>query len=360
MDKPINLVMPAKEKKIETLKDPICASFLSDLEKAVVVNTLCLCGNSYSLQFFQELSPFLQKIKSINKVILSDIFVSRKEGIVPSLEILNRDLSNKGIVLLDFSYNALCPDGCAVIVDILKTNKDMKYLYLNHVALSQPGTVSICKAVIEGKLDLISFQAIKNRIEIQATWVADMVAGLPNLEELIIFQNNIKGPEMTKLLDSLRNCKKLTHLDISDNYLKPESVDSLVELMGKHVDLRVLKIGDCNIEEEDTEKLVKSLKELEKKSLTTFTYNYNEVGDLDEFVAVLKEFKDLKSFECRGLGLDEEDYEKAQAVVKNVDCAFESDDEDLSEEEDKPVEEKESKDDKIMRLIDEFTHLEFS
>lgn len=359
MDKSVDLILPALEIKIESLeKDPHCQEFLKQLKTAENVNLFCICGNSYSLQFFEELAPYLNKIKTIKKAIFSDIFVSRKEEIIPSLNILNKCLSNKQMILFDISYNALCPDGCAAIVDILKTNKGMKYLYLNHVALSQPGTVSICEAVKEAELDLISFQAIKNRIEIQAVKVAEMLEKMPNLEELIVFQNNIKDEEMRKMLEALKNCKKLRYLDLSDNYLKPESVVILIDLLENYLDLKVLKISDCNIDSEDSDKLFKHLKDGKNKNLEVFTYNYNDLDDLAEATEALVDFKNLKQFECKGLGLDDEEYEEIKEKIKGVDCLFESEDED-DEEEVSTQKKKEDKDEKIKMLIDDFKHLEF-
>ena len=69
-------------------------------------------------------------------VILSDIFTSRTDEILDSLECLNEGLQNKQIELFDLSNNAICPDGCVKIKDILLTNQNMKFLILNHVALS--------------------------------------------------------------------------------------------------------------------------------------------------------------------------------------------------------------------------------
>lgn len=347
----INLIMPPKERKIESLEDDhLCTQFLADLKTAENVNIFCLCGNSYGLNFFKQLEKHGQNLKSVKKLVLSDIFISRKEEIVPSLEILDRMFSDKGLVMLDFSYNALCPDGCATIVNLIKTNKSLKYLYLNHVALSQAGTVSICDAITEGGLDLISLQAIKNRIEIQAVKVAEVVANMPSLEELILYQNNIKEEQMDALIDSLKNCLNLKSLDISDNYIKSSSMDHLIALLQNCKELTVLKIGDCNIEEKDTKKFIKLLETVENKKIEFFTYNYNDIEDINKMVDALGNFKDLKIFEFKGLGLDEDEIKELKEKLPNVECTFESEDE---EEEVKVID----KHSKIDQLTDEFLHL---
>ena len=351
MQAEVNLIIPPKERKIESLENEhLCTQFLADLKNAEHVNVFCICGNSYSLEFFKQLEMHATKLKSVRKLVLSDIFTSRKEEIIPSLEIIDRLFSNKNIVMLDFSYNALCPDGCATIVNMIKTNRTLQYLYLNHVALSQAGTVSICDAIKEGELDLISFQAIKNRIEIQAVKVAEVVARMPSLEELILYQNNIKDEQMDALFDALKNCPNLKSLDISDNYIKTDSMEHLIGLLDSCKELRVLKIGDCNIEEKDTKKLIQFLKEIKTIKLELFTYNYNDVDNIDKLVEVLAEYKELKMFECKGLGFEDDEIEVLKNKLPNVECTFESED----EEEEVKITDKQSK---IDQLMDEFLHL---
>ena len=133
-------------------------------------------GNSYGKKFFEELLTFKSQIKSIKKVILKDIFTSRKEEILDSLSFLDEFLENKSIVLFDLSSNAICPDGCLRIRNIIEKNPSLKYLYLNHVALSQAGTVTVTDYILNSKVNLLSFQATKNRIEIEAEKMSEIFA----------------------------------------------------------------------------------------------------------------------------------------------------------------------------------------
>ncbi len=151
------LILKPEGRKIESFFDDYCAEFREKLEKTQFIDTLCLMGNSYSCEFFKEFCDSLKNTKIIKKVILNDVFTSRKEGILDSLSYLNEVLRNKNIILLDLSNNAICPDGCERITDILEHNQTLKYLYFNHSALSQAGTITVCKAIRDGKLNLISF-----------------------------------------------------------------------------------------------------------------------------------------------------------------------------------------------------------
>ena len=109
-------------------------------------------GNSYSDVFFKELKQYIKPIQVIKKVCLNDIFTTRKDDILDSLTHINEAFQNKGIVLFDLSNNAICPDGCEKIKEIFTTNQTLKYLYLNHSALSQAGSITISKYIIEAGL----------------------------------------------------------------------------------------------------------------------------------------------------------------------------------------------------------------
>lgn len=133
----VDLIMQAKHKKIDSLlSDPICKDFLEQITTAEHVDTLSLMGNSYGIQFFTELSPYIQKIKTIRKVLFNDIFTTRTDEIVPSLGIISKMLENKGVILFNLSDNAICPDGCLELENLFMNNQNLQYLYLNHSALS--------------------------------------------------------------------------------------------------------------------------------------------------------------------------------------------------------------------------------
>lgn len=153
-----DLIIPSKSKKIDSLlNDPICKDFLEKLQTIKRVDTFCLMGNSYGLQFFQELAPYVEKLESITKVLLNDIFTTRSDEIVPSLKIISKMLENKNVIVFNLSDNAICPDGCYELRNFFLTNKNLKYLYLNHSALSQLGTKAICEYLMESEIQLKTF-----------------------------------------------------------------------------------------------------------------------------------------------------------------------------------------------------------
>jgi Ran GTPase-activating protein (RanGAP) involved in mRNA processing and transport len=346
----VNIILPAKQRKIESLEsDDFCKDFREQLKAHDALDLLCLSGNSYSDVFFDELGPYLQSKKHIKRVILSDIFTTRKNEILPALRCLNKVLQNKGIQLLDMSSNALCPDGCLEIVDILKTNQELKYLYLNHVALSEAGSITIAKAIQDGKLALKSLQVIKNRIENAAPHMAKAILGMhETLEELIIYQNNIREGGMTDLLEAIHKCDKIHTLDISDNLIGDSHIDQLTGFLHKSSGLKLLKLDDCNITPDSTRKLILTITNMPNKDLQKFTYNYNDVDDVGELIQGLTEHKGLRVIECKGN--DNDDVKIGH--LKEIDILLESCDE--SED---CCDEPEDEESKIAELIKEISNL---
>lgn len=92
---------------------------------------------------------------------------------------------------------------------------------------------------------------------------------------------------MKELIESLKNCKKLKELDLSDNYLDDECIECLIELIKENKNLTKIRIGDCNVSVEGSELLTEFLASVEN-DLENFSYNYNEIDHISEFVKCFK------------------------------------------------------------------------
>ncbi len=175
---------------------------------------------------------------------------------------------------------------------------------------------------------------------------------MPDLEDLVLFQNNIKDKEMVVLIKSLHYCKKLKTLNLCDNYLNSESIGELVEVVKSNKNLKNLKISDCNVTEEDTLKLQNMLKALDNQ-LEFLGYNYNEIEEVDDFIESLQNQKNLLNLEIKGLCLEEEENEKFKKKLPKTAILFESED-----EEDLDLEEQEKQ--KMDDLMKEFGELDLN
>jgi Ran GTPase-activating protein (RanGAP) involved in mRNA processing and transport len=327
-----NLIIPPRGKMIEELEGhPLCLDFLAGLKATTSIDFLCLSGNSYSALFFQQLAPYLAKMTRITRVVLADIFTTRKNDIIPALQVLSSCLQNKQIVLFDLSSNAICPDGCEAIQDVLKTNPTLKHLILNHIALSEKGTVTITKAIEEGGLSLRVLRVIKNRIENEAARFSQMLGHMLDLEELIIFQNSIKHDGMTALLAALQKNRHLRVLDIGDNHISDVHAEMLAEIIRSHERLRVLRIDDCNISKKGSRIIFQALEETAFKNLEEFSYDYNEFDSVNGLLKALQDYNRLRAIRCKGA-----DDTNDVSIQTGLKVEFESDDEDYEEEEETP------------------------
>lgn len=62
------------------------------------------------------------------------------------------------------SQNAITPDGCKIIKDLISSNETLEHLILNHVAMSDEGGSIIANSI--KNLKLKSFEAEKNRFKL--------------------------------------------------------------------------------------------------------------------------------------------------------------------------------------------------
>lgn len=92
---------------------------------------------------------------------------------------------------------------------------------------------------------------------------------------------------MKDLLIGMKKCKKLVTIDLSDNYLKDDHIPLLIEVLKVNPSLKNLKIGDCNVTEDGSNELIDYISNSDLK-LEVFTFNYNEVEDIKEFIGKLK------------------------------------------------------------------------
>lgn len=274
---------------------------------------------------------YLKNITSVKKLLLADIFTTRKEDIGTSCELIVEGFAHKQLKLFDISNNALCPDGCLIIGRLFASNPQLKYLWLNHVAFSRDGTEFVSKAISEAQLDLLSLQVNKNRMGEKGHFFGKMLASQKNLKDLVLFQNDLRGESMLENCRGLKQMERLEVLDISDNFFDDPSFDEFLEVLPRLTALKVLNLSDCNVSPLMTRRLIPVLEKLAPFSqLESFSFNYNEVDeeDLQVFFETLAQFKNLRRLECK-VEIEEEQFEDIRAKFEDLgdeDCVLESED----------------------------------
>ena len=277
----MEIVAPYLKRKIDSFEnEETLDSFRQTLKKCAEegseVNTFSLMGNSYGKQFFEEISPFVEKLAGVKRLVLNDVFAQRDQDVVDSLKIITKMFAGKGLVALDFSNNAIAPTGCQALFELIRDAEKLQYIWANNCGLAQNGVIHIAQAIEESKAPIKFISMGRNRIEVKAADVGRAVATLPHLEELLMFQNGIKEEGMAALLTGLLSCPKLRKLDLRDNWIIGSALDALCEVIVKNISLVELELGDCNLDKPDHPKITEALKKADR-AWVGFGYDYNEL-----------------------------------------------------------------------------------
>lgn len=102
------------------------------------------------------------------------------------------------------------------------------------------------------------------------------------------------------------NNTNIKRLDISDNFLKADSIKELITLL-HNKDLQTLKISDCSIGKELTELIFEFGKNKDEILIEEFAYNYNEITDKESLVIFLQKFPKLKKLSIKYIIEEEEE-----------------------------------------------------
>ena len=295
----MDLIAPYLRKKIESFENEEGIEAFREAVKnaantGAAVETFSLMGNSYGKTFFAELAPFVEKFSVVKKLVLNDIFAQRDHDVVESLNLITKMFAGKDIVAFDFSNNAIAPTGCQAIFELLKNADKLQYLWANNCGLAQNGVIHIAKAIEESTAPIKYLSMGRNRIEVKALEVGRAVATLPQLEELLMYQNGIKEEGMAGLLTGLLSCPKLRKLDLRDNWIIGTSLDLLGQVIEQNTDLVDLDLGDCNLDKPDHPKILEALKKADR-AWVGFGYDYNELTSKSTAKAFLEQLAKHKS-----------------------------------------------------------------
>lgn len=164
------------------------------------------------------------------------------------------------LAALDLSNNAVGPNGASAISGYLEKAVSLKKFLINNCGLGIQGATIIAEALKKGKINLEVIAMARNRLEDDGTKaIASALAEMPAIKEVHLFQDVIRKGGMIPLLESLMD-KKLETLDIKDNFINEDSVGVFCNFLGKCESLVNLNVSDCNIQEDDNERIVEALK----------------------------------------------------------------------------------------------------
>lgn len=195
---------------------------------------------------------------NIQRLNLNDIFVSRKkDDIPPALESLTGPLIGKPkFYAIDLSNNAISINGSKALSNFLENSTNLKVFLINNCGLGIQGSTIIAESLKKGKVNLEVIAMARNRLENPGTIaIASALKEMSAIKEVYLFQDVIRKDGMVALLDALMD-KKVTTLDICDNFINEESVEKFSEFLEKNDSLVNLNVSDCNIQKADNKRIV--------------------------------------------------------------------------------------------------------
>lgn len=146
------------------------------------------------------------------------------------------------------------------MVPYLEKATSLRTFLINNCGLGIDGTTIIANALKTGGVNLEVIAMARNRLENQGTIeISSALKGMSNIKEVHLYQDVIRAEGMVPLLNSLMD-KNLVTLDISDNFINGDAVPVFCEFLEKAKALQNLNVSDCNIQEDDNEKIVEAFK----------------------------------------------------------------------------------------------------
>merc|ERR1712216_261451 len=106
--------------------------------------TIELTGNTFDLQSCQKIASALEYCSNLKHFLCDDVFTARlQNSIHPSLNHMANALVNTELTVLDWSDNAVNPNGAIMISPLLSVCQSLKELYLNNTGVGTSGGMTI-------------------------------------------------------------------------------------------------------------------------------------------------------------------------------------------------------------------------
>ncbi|KAI8986377.1 hypothetical protein BDB01DRAFT_720593 [Pilobolus umbonatus] len=312
-----------------------------------------LSGNTIGVEASRALAEVLKTKKSLKQALLSDIFTGRLLSEIPlALKALCDAFEQVDLIELDLSDNAFGPAGAQPLIDFLSNTKTLQILRLNNNGLGIGGGKMIAQA-LQASADkaksekrsspLHTIICGRNRLEDGSSeFLARAFASHGTLQTVRMPQNGIRPDGIRTIVDGLKSCKNLRHLDLQDNTFTAKGSNALASALKSWPHLETLNISDCLLSKKGAVSIAKSLHQGDNKKIRELLMQYNEIqADAVEILAqaIQSHLNLLEKIELNGNKFDEEAAEVellrgALAKWDHDDALDELDDmEDVSDEE---------------------------
>ncbi|KAI9253990.1 hypothetical protein BDA99DRAFT_548230 [Phascolomyces articulosus] len=324
-----------------------------------------LSGNTIGVEAAESLAAALKTKSTLKRALLSDIFTGRLLSEIPlALKALCDAFEENPLIELDLSDNAFGPAGAEPLIDFLSNTKTLEILRLNNNGLGIGGGTMIAKS--------LQAWADKCKAENRTSTLHTVICGRNRLEDgsapslglafaahgtlkvVRMPQNGIRPKGISQLVQGLRTCQQLEHLDLQDNTFTAKGAKALSKSIPSWPQLQILNVSDCLLSKRGGLALANALNDGHIKQLTHLHLQYNEIRSDAILVlaeAVRTHLKELQHLELNGNQFDPEMRETQELIdalavwshenalddlddMEEVDSEEEDDEEDETDSED--------------------------
>eukprot|EP00056_Hartaetosiga_gracilis_P021830 m.26693 g.26693 ORF g.26693 m.26693 type:complete len:604 (+) comp9289_c0_seq2:69-1880(+) len=274
------------EKEMETCGEDILKLIEDAVEK---VKTLELNRNSHSLAFSTALAPLLARMSHLERLLFNDMWVGRKiPEIHPALKLFAGALiNNDRLTVIDFSDNAVNPDGSTNIAPLLSVCTSLKELYLNNTGVGPAGGKTIGEALLacyhhgvrtNKPFKLEKFILGRSRLEVDGCKaVSRAFCHIKTLREIRINNNGIFTEAFVDFANAIACNQHLEIIDVSDNHVKTRGGLAIAKALSHCPKLRMFLASDVGLKNRAGKKIVEALAD---SSIEILNLAYNDMGPL--------------------------------------------------------------------------------
>ncbi|KAG0745459.1 hypothetical protein G6F57_002140 [Rhizopus arrhizus] len=353
--------------KLNTAED--VQEFVDTINQMDDLEVIKLSGNTIGVEAGQALAEALKTKTKLKQALLSDIFTGRLLSEIPlALKALCDAFEQVDLLELDLSDNAFGPAGARPLIDFLTNTKTLQTLRLNNNGLGIGGGTMVAKALqanadqAKAENRISSLRTIicgRNRLEDGSSKaLAQAFASHGTLQVVRMPQNGIRPDGIRTIIEGLKECKNLQHLDLQDNTFTAKGSKALADALGEWSELEILNVSDCLLSKKGSASVFSALHQNKKLRELMAQYNEIQADAVDILAGAVKgHLKLLEKVELNGNRFDESDpvvetLKEALAEWDHEDALDELDDmEEIDSEEEE--EEEEEEEDEVVKKAEE-------
>ncbi|XP_065917950.1 protein NLRC5-like [Dysidea avara] len=249
---------------------------------------------TYNLSVFNisRSNNFCEAVKYFSKILsnnpkLQGLYLRWNNLQTSHIITLAKSLQNlSNLKAINISNNKISTEAANSIAKVLSHNTKLQKLHIDHNNLQASGITKLVEG-LQGISTLTAFGISSNNIGMNEKAADSIAALLSNnclLQSLHLGTNHLQTNSVMKIVSALQHVTTLSILDLSNNNITFEAVESIAVVLSKNDKLKELYIGGNALQAVSIRKILQNMETLTTLSLPNSSINSEEV---DEFASCL-------------------------------------------------------------------------